>query len=110
MRSQNVSSPLKLSYLKTKIVKIWLILNAVDLITTFLAIQCGAVEGNPIMRRSGVASIDAIAIWKVTGALLAVGLLGSVGRLHWLRLPSIGMAIVCIWNLLILSLVNGFLA
>lgn len=88
----------------------WIALNALDLNLTAVALQFGAVEGNPIMRLSGVDSVVEIALWKVFfvfGTLVLLEVLARPGILRSdivLSVTNVGMIVICVWNAFILQI------
>jgi hypothetical protein len=74
----------------------WVLFNLVDVVISGVAIRLGACEIGVLYQVSG--SWLSLAINKMALALLIGGVLVYARKDSWLRLLSLGMAGLCIYN------------
>ena len=84
--------------------KVWLALNALDMLTTHVALQLGAVEANPIVAgliaRSGEAVTYSL---KLLLVLAVAALLYKTRRLLLFNWLNLGMGLVIVSNIGVLT-------
>lgn len=87
----------------------WITLNAIDFYLTWMALDYGAIEGNPVLQFFNINSIAELALWKVAFVFGTLVLLQAIEKPRIIR-PAIimqatnrGMLVVCVWNALIIQ-------
>jgi hypothetical protein len=74
----------------------FIVLNILDAYLTAMALQLGSYELNPFMHP--VVGSNTLFKWLIASAVVLVLVL--IKRAGWLKLLSVGMCLVCFWNLL----------
>ena len=87
-----------------RMIILWLVLNAFDVLTTIVGLRLGALEGNPLTAGL-IASTDEVATYtvKLLVALVVVGLLCKLGRRPLFKWVNMVMAVIIISNVAILA-------
>lgn len=86
-----------------RVIILWLVLNAFDVLTTFVGLRLGAIEANPIAAGL-IASSGEVAAYslKLLFALVAVALLCKLGRQPLVKWANMVLAAVVVFNVGIL--------
>ena len=80
----------------------FIVLNVADAVLTCIALKKGATEGNPVMNLFHVTQPLSIVVWKAVFVVAILLILWSSKRLTYLRAASIVLALVCIWNVIVI--------
>jgi hypothetical protein len=86
----------------------FVVLNALDLLLTLLIVGKGGLELNPIIRLTIGAGIPVAAAFKIGGSGIVAWLLYRLGRKAILRVATLLMLGVCLFNTVVL--ITGLLA
>ena len=87
-----------------RMIILWLVLNAFDVLTTIVGLRLGALEANPLTAGL-IASTGEVATYtvKLLVALVVVGLLCKLGRRLLLKWVNMVMAVIIVSNVAILA-------
>lgn len=81
----------------------WVMLNLLDIVLSSMAIRTGSFEVNIVAQVLSMNSWGFFA-YKLLMALVVPAILSCFGKAHALRYLNIGMAFVCLWNIVAISL------
>jgi len=90
-----------------KLARIFVGLNLLDLLLTLVALQSNLVlEGSPLVYLLGAKSALELSLWKISMIFLVGLVLVFTRKYRILKLLNIGLAIICLWNLVMIILAN----
>ena len=84
--------------------KVWLVFNGLDVVTTHLALQVGAVEANPLLGelKSTLGEAAGYALKLLLAVIVAV-LLYRTGRAFLFKWLNTGLGLVVLFNVAVLT-------
>lgn len=82
----------------------WLTLNTLDFVLTWIALSLWATEGNLIIKYVGADNPLDLFVYKVVITLCVLVLCEKIKSPQILNLASIGLIIICAWNLFVIWL------
>ena len=85
---------------ESEMVRLWLVLNLIDLVTTLIGLEQGYTEANPII--SGI-RIPEVAFFKIGLSIVVLVWLVKVKRFYLLKPLCIGMGLIVVWTLLVVG-------
>ena len=85
-------------------IKLWLVLSALDVLTTHLGLRLGAVEANPIMGGliTGLGEFATYGL-KLFFALVVAALVHGISRPHLFKWLNLTMGLVIFSNIAVLA-------